>query len=204
VARLFRVIDEHTWLSCTVPRHLLRYLKGRTTERKLRLWACAATAHRYAQAEDVLAVVALAERWADGDYPPELKAHARDGLCSASAWEAAYEGTLRTLEKLPRSEKKIRYTEFQLALVHEIFGNPFRPVVFDPRWMTPTVIAVAQAAYDERLRPTGHLEDARLAVLADALEEAGCSDPSILDHLRGLGPHVRGCWVLDLILSKDR
>src|SRR5262249_16845503 len=106
VAKLFRVIDEHTWLSCTVPRHLLRYLKDRATDRKLRLWAWAATAHRYAHAEDVLAVVALVERWADGDYPAELKAHGRDGLCSESAWEAAYEGTLRTLEKLPSSDKK--------------------------------------------------------------------------------------------------
>jgi hypothetical protein len=203
VAKLFRVTDEHTWLSCTVPRHLLRYMKDRTTDRKLRLWACAATAHRYPQAADVLAVVALVERWADGDHPAELKAHARDGICSESAWEAAYEGTLRTLEKLSRSEKKARDTQFQLALVHELFGNPFRPAVFDPRWLTPTVIAVARAAYDERLRPAGHLDGDRLAVLADALEEAGCSDPAILGHLRGPGPHVRGCWVLDRLLEKE-
>jgi hypothetical protein len=202
VAKLFRVIDEHTWLSCTVPRHLLRYLKHRTTDRKLRLWACAATAHRHAQAEDILAVVALVERWADGDYPPELKSHARDGICSESAWEAAYEGTLRALEKLPTSEQKARYTQFQLAAAHEIFGNPFRPVAFDPRWLTPAVISLARAAYDQRLRPTGHLDGARLAVLADALEEAGCSDPPILGHLRGPGPHVRGCWVLDRLLNK--
>jgi hypothetical protein len=204
LGKLFRVIDEHTWLSCTVPRHLLRYMKDRTTDRKLRLWACAATAHRYAQAEDVLAVVALVERWADGDYPSELKWHARDSICSESAWEAAYEGTLRTLEKLPSSEKKVRYTEFQLALVHEIFGNPFRPVIFDPRWMSPTVHSLARAAYDERLWPSSHLDGARLAVLADAVEEAGCCDPAILSHLRRSGPHVRGCWVLDLIRSKDR
>jgi hypothetical protein len=202
MAKLFRVIDEHTWLSCTVPRHLLRYVKDRTTDRKLRLWACAATAHRYAHDENVLAVVALVEAWADGNYPPELKAHARDGICSASAWEAAYEGTLRTLEKLPSSEKKIRYTEFQLAAIHEIFGNPFRPVVLDPRWLTPTVISVAQAAYEERLQPTGHLDAPRLAVLADALEEARCCDPTILGHLRGPGPHLRGCWPVDQMLNK--
>jgi hypothetical protein len=151
----------------------------------------------------VLAVVALVERWADGDRPSGLKSHARDGICSESAWEAAYEGTLRALEKLPTSEKKTRYTEFQLAAVHEIFGNPFRPAAFDPRWLTPAVISLAQPAYDERLRPTGHLDGARLAVLADALEEAGCSDPAILGHLRGPGPHVRGCWVLDRLLKKE-
>jgi hypothetical protein len=202
VAKLFRVIDEHTWLSCTVPRHLLRYMKDRTTDRKLRLWACAATAHRYAQDESVLAVVALVEAWADGDSPAGLKEHDRDRLCSPSAWEAAYEGTLRPLEKLPSSEKKNRLTEFQLAAVHEVFGNPFHSVVIDPRWIIPTVLSIAQAAYVERLLPTGHLDADRLAVLADALEEAGCSDPAMLAHLRGPGPHLRGCWPLDLLLRK--
>jgi hypothetical protein len=43
----------------------------------------------------------------------------------------------------------------------------------------------------------------RLAVLADALEEAGCADADILSHLRGPGPHVRGCWVVDLLLGKE-
>src|SRR5262249_4900200 len=154
--------------------------------------------------EDVLAVVAMVEVWADGGDPPEPKSHARAILCSSSAWEAAYEGTLRALEKLPEArqtdaaEKKIRLTEFQLALVHEIFGNPFRPVAVDHLWMTPTVLSIAQAAYEERLRPTGHLDAARLAILADAVEDAGCSDTALLGHLRGPGPHVRGCWALDL------
>ena len=203
VAKLFRVIDEGTWLSCPIARHLLRYLKDRTTDRKLRLWACAATAHRYAGNEAVLAVVALVERWADGDYPSELTAHAGERIGSESAWEAAYEGTLRTLEKLPGSDKKKQDTAFQLAAVHEIFGNPFRPVAFDPRWLTPTVVSLAQAAYDERPRPGGSLDTVRLAVLADALEEAGCSDPAVLGHLRGPGPHFRGCWALDRLLQKD-
>jgi hypothetical protein len=203
MAKLFRVIDEQTWLSCTVPRHLLRYLKDRTTDRKLRLWACAAIAHRSAQDEEMLALVALVEACADGEQPPGLKAHTRGGLCSQSAWEAAYEGTLRALEKLPSSDKKDRYTAFQLAAIHEIFGNPFRPVVIDPRWLTPTVTSLAQAAYGERLLPTRQLDADRLAVLADALEEAGCSDPAILGHLRGPGPHFRGCWALDRLLKKE-
>jgi hypothetical protein len=41
------------------------------------------------------------------------------------------------------------------------------------------------------------------AILADALEEAGCTDAAILSHLRGPGPHVRGCWVVDLLLGKE-
>jgi ribosomal protein L37E len=69
-------------------------------------------------------------------------------------------------------------------------------------WLTPAAVSVAQAAYQERDLPSGRLDPARLAVLADALEEAGCEDEQVLGHLRGLGPHVRGCWSLDVILGK--
>ena len=62
---------------------------------------------------------------------------------------------------------------------------------------------LAEAAYDRRHLPSGELDPARLAVLADALEEAGCTDPDLLDHLRGPGPHYRGCWVIDLLLGKQ-
>lgn len=63
-------------------------------------------------------------------------------------------------------------------------------------WLTPTVRAIAQAAYDDR-------DWAALPVLADALEDAGCTSADLLEHLRGGGSHVRGCWVLDLILGKE-
>jgi hypothetical protein len=64
------------------------------------------------------------------------------------------------------------------------------------------VVALAQAAYEQRELPAGTLDMARLAVLADALEDAGCTDADLLSHLRGPGPHVRGCWAVDLILGK--
>ena len=64
------------------------------------------------------------------------------------------------------------------------------------------MVALAQAAYDERELPAGTLDTTRLAVLADALEEAGCVQADILGHLRGPGPHVRGCWAVDLLLRK--
>jgi len=91
----------------------------------------------------------------------------------------------------------------QAAIVKEIFGNPFRPIPLAPAWRTPTVTALAQAAYDERILPAGTLDPDRLAVLADALEEAGCDNDDILSHLRGPGPHVRGCWAVDLLLGKE-
>ncbi len=62
--------------------------------------------------------------------------------------------------------------------------------------------SIAEAAYQERVLPSGHLDTARLTVLADALEEAGCGDADLLTHLRSPGPHVRGCWALDLVLGK--
>lgn len=94
----------------------------------------------------------------------------------------------------------------QAEIFREIFGNPFRPVAVDASWLAwndGTVVKLAQAIYDERELPSGHLDVGRLAVLADALEDAGCADQEILAHCRGPGPHVRGCWVVDLLLGKE-
>jgi hypothetical protein len=79
--------------------------------------------------------------------------------------------------------------------LRDIFGNPFRPSRLDRAWLAwneRTVQQMAQAIYDERAYD-------RLPLLADALEDAGCTDAAILDHCRGPGQHVRGCWVVDLL-----
>lgn len=89
------------------------------------------------------------------------------------------------------------------AAVRDIFGNPFRSFTFDPAWRTSTVTGIAQAAYEERHLPSGELDPTRLAILADALEDAGCTDRQILDPLREPGPHVRGCFAVDLLLAKE-
>jgi biotin carboxyl carrier protein len=94
----------------------------------------------------------------------------------------------------------------QVVLVRDVFGNPFRQMLLDPAWLQwqdGTVVKLAQTTYEERNLPGGTLDNVRLAVLADALEEAGCTDAVILDHCRGPGPHVRGCFVVDLILAKE-
>jgi len=92
----------------------------------------------------------------------------------------------------------------QCDLLRDTLGPfPFRPFLLSYAWRTPQVLALAQAAYDNRTLPAGTLEPARLAVLADALEEAGCNNPDLLGHLRGGGVHVRGCWVLDLLLGRE-
>jgi hypothetical protein len=93
-----------------------------------------------------------------------------------------------------------------VEFLRDIFGNPFRPVTISPAvlaWNAATILRLAQAAYHERHLPEGTLDDGRLAVLADALEEAGCTNADILGHLRGPGPHVRGCWAVDSLLGKE-
>lgn len=84
----------------------------------------------------------------------------------------------------------------QAGLVLDIFGNPFRPVTLDPTWLTTTVKHLAEAIYADRAFE-------RLPILADALEDAGCTNADILNHCREPGVHVRGCWVVDLLLGKE-
>jgi hypothetical protein len=98
----------------------------------------------------------------------------------------------------PQAEKAA-----QAGILRDIFGNPLRPIALAPAWRTPTVAGLAQTAYDNRLLPAGTLDTDRLAILADALEEAGCTNADMLNHLRGPGPHVLGCWAVDLILGKE-
>jgi hypothetical protein len=89
------------------------------------------------------------------------------------------------------------------ALLRDIFDNPLLPV--DPAWLhwpSGVIPGLAQAAYQERHLPSALLDNHRLSVLLDALEEAGCTDAQILNHCRTGGEHVRDCWALDLILGK--
>jgi hypothetical protein len=91
--------------------------------------------------------------------------------------------------------------ETHARLLREVFGNPFRCVSVGPALLTPTVTSLAHAAYDNRTLPAGTLEPDRLAVFADALEEEGCTNAGVIDHLRSPGPHFRGCWAVDLCLG---
>lgn len=80
--------------------------------------------------------------------------------------------------------------------IRDIFGNPFRSVALDPGWRTSTVVTLAEGIYADRAFD-------RLPILADALQDAGCDHPDILAHCRSDGPHVRGCWIVDLLLGKS-
>ncbi len=92
-----------------------------------------------------------------------------------------------------------RERQEQAGIFRDLIGNPFRHVTLDPaifQWKDRTIPKLAEGIYDERTFD-------RLPILADALEDAGCTDADILAHCRGPGPHVRGCWVVDLLLGKN-
>lgn len=100
---------------------------------------------------------------------------------------------------MPFIKARMEEGQEQGRLLHDIFGNPFRPVAIDPVWLTwhdGTVRQLAQAIYDDR-------RFADLPILADALEEAGCDQADILAHFRVPGQHVRGCWAVELLLAKN-
>jgi hypothetical protein len=87
--------------------------------------------------------------------------------------------------------------EVQRAIFHDIFGNPLRPVTFSPEWRTDTALSLARTMYDGR-------DFSAMPILADALQDAGCDNDDILAHCRDpKATHVRGCWVVDLVLGKQ-
>jgi hypothetical protein len=96
-------------------------------------------------------------------------------------------------------KRRIEELVVQVVLLQDIFGPLlFRPIRFDPAslaWKGGMIYCIAQGIYNDRTFD-------QLPIVADALEEAGCQEQSILDHLRSPGPHVRGCWPLDLILGR--
>jgi hypothetical protein len=224
-------MTEQEWLAGTDPSRLLNGLRGRVSDRKLRLFACACAEHvrELFTNEACLQAVATARRFADGEATrEELTAAGRrvwgyirsavgrtqssinaDGAASRtandSAWEAAQGAAWETTKALARAggqpiweEALTAGRERVMPLLREVFGDrPLAPRGDPVRhpWVGPTAVRLAEAAYQEGVFD-------RLAVLADVLEEGGCTDAQLLGHLRGPGPHARGCWPLDLILGR--
>ena len=101
------------------------------------------------------------------------------------------------LDDRPEQEHFSAEERTQCDLVRCIFGNPFRPTVFDPSWQTSDVTAISRGMYESR-------DFSAMAILADALQDAGCDDTTVLDHCRNTShAHTRGCWVVDSILGKE-
>ncbi len=94
------------------------------------------------------------------------------------------------------TETILSYHVHPSRYIREVFGNPFRPITFSPSWRTSTAVTLAKQMYESR-------DFGAMPILADALQDAGCDCADVLDHCRGPGPHVRGCWVLDRVLGKE-
>jgi hypothetical protein len=216
-ARVIQAMTEDDWLHETDPIRMLTYLGGSASERKLRLFACAACRRiwRVIREERCRRVVEVSELFADGRVDKkQLQAAAGDAASAvalaeqkrAAGWNAARTAAETAGSAQDAAIRAAGSAAFDADLVRDIFGNPFRTPSLDAScraWNDGILGRLALALYDERHLPRGTLDPLRLAVLADALEEAGCSDPTLLAHCREPGLHVLGCWALDLILGRS-
>ncbi len=226
-------MTEVEWQEHNYPEGLLRFLETDPKGRKTRLCAVACCRSIWHLLEDGSRhAVEVAERFADGQTTnAERRAAVRmcRGVTSGAEW--AQDAASRAVELCPFARQyslfqlarfgldSSSYTKWfgraaveehdalrrrnsstedsrQVAFLRDIFGNPFRPVAFAPEWRTDTVVALARQMYDAR-------EFGAMPILADALQDAGCEEGQILEHCRGTGPHVRGCWVVDFVLGKE-
>jgi hypothetical protein len=212
---------------------LLRARERRTPRKdRLFACACVRRVRHLLVDERSRAALDVAEQCADGGVGAAARAAAeeaasvalgaqagKEGLAAVAAWLAVSRrcAVARVLDYAAWSVRH-SYPEAQgsvaeglergeqACLARECFADPSRrapPAGAALPAAGGAFARLALAAYQERASPDGALDPDRLAVLADALEEASCDNADILTHLRGPGPHVRGCWALDLILGKQ-
>jgi hypothetical protein len=215
-------MTEAEWLACDYPSPMLEALSDHSDRPRLRLLACywclSPEVRRLVESQGAREFVAVAERYAAGRASwdelavavraapqarvsggpwrspnPVRLAPAAQALRAVAAlladdpWEAAW-GVAREGVNLLGSDA--------CDLIPELFGNPFRPGGFDPRWRTADAVGLAGGIFDD-----GAFD--RLPLLADALLDAGCDDQAVLAHCRAERPHVPGCWVVDLVLARQ-
>jgi hypothetical protein len=206
-------MTEREWLTCADPAVMLRFVRGRVTERKLRLYlvaCCRLTWHLVRDSRSHRAIEA-AEQHADGEISDEQLQAVRaaalrweDLMARQEFEEIAYARMACEAARRPLYWGSLDWAWGTPALMRCVFGNPFRSPRLDAAAArNETVVQLAQVTYAKRELSSDHLDRSRHAILADALQEAGCSDTDVLGHLRGPEPHVRGCWVVDLLLHKE-
>jgi hypothetical protein len=237
-----KTVTETEWMACNEPDKMLALLRGKASDRKLRLFACSCVRRSWQLLTDSgRQAIATAEAYADGMTDTEtLKAascaahkpvdeeieaanisgHGVSLNSPLSAADAAFEASNSmdsdiTRHLVPLHAARAAQVALggvggecaaQAVLLRDLLGNPFRPITISLAilaWNDGLVVRLAQAAYEERHLPEGTLDTGRLAVLADALEEAGLMDADILGHLRSSEPHMRGCWAVDLCMGKS-
>jgi hypothetical protein len=189
------------WAVCDDPRKMVQALarRGNVSNRKWRLfiaafWRWQARNLKRGRADLIERSEAM-EHWAEVGRLPKGRRPSRSSnvIFFGPDAESAALQTAEAPFDWPDAKSAIAV---QPLLLRDIFGNPFRKHKFDSRWRTSDVLGLARAIYDERAYE-------RMPILADALMDAGCENEEIINHCRGDGPHVRGCWVVDLILGKE-
>jgi hypothetical protein len=215
------------WLTCTDPAVMLNFLRDAATARKLRLFACAwgRDVWRHLSDERCRDAIFTAERFADGTatFADLLAAHRdatdavneiplsagrRDGITRRQAdrnWgaKAAAEVARHAADPASDARAAARAVAWKKGATRYVLSNhlrdifnPFRSASVDPQWLTSTVLALAHYASESG-------DFSAMPILADALQDAGCEDEEMLTHCREPIEHVRGCWVVDLLLGKE-
>jgi hypothetical protein len=232
-------VTEAEWLSCTNPKPMLEFVRGRASDRKLRLFAAACARHLWGSTEDeaTAAFLAAADRLAEAGGMRVRTSRVRVPAgevaieCGASdpvgpVWSVGPDGSRRAVDP-GKVHPVLRAILEQVAcwppghllpawlplhldhaglglarqagLLRDIVRGPFRPIFLGPACPRPnddTIVRLAEAIYEARAFN-------KLPALADALVEAGCGDEQVLTHCRRRGGHVRGCWLLDVLLRKE-
>ena len=212
-------MTEAEWLAATDPGAMFQWLRDRTpppTERKWRLLlaGCARQVWGQIPPGQNRETVETAERYADGGAADEelkkcqtayytvTEAMKSSGKIGFQIHALTYASTA-SMRIIHRPHITTYWSgisplagEYLPGLLRCVFGNPHRPVVTDPSWHTPEVLALAGQIYADRTFD-------RLSILADALHAVGCDEPDVLAHCSVSGPHVRGCWVLDQLLGRE-
>jgi hypothetical protein len=205
-------MTEAEWMACADPHPMLEFLRGKASDRKLRLFAVACCRGIWEQIEDVRGRLALevAERYADNmAHLEELiaahSAHDRtfgkyphDGIYYAIEAATEHPAGFDPYYVLASSHPSLigKERQQQSSVLRDLFGDLFCPISADPSWITSTVFSLASRMYDSR-------DFSPMPILADALQDAGCDNNDILNHCRSTGVHVRGCWVVDLLIGKE-
>jgi hypothetical protein len=251
-------VDEQEWLTGDDPARMLEFLRGKASDRKLRLFACACCRQVWDQLSDPRSRKALevAERYADGEATDDERRQANQAATIVASfvpetetqrYAASFDCVSAAFVPLSisinciLSEPLAIPASLQAALLRDLVGNPFRPISVETTpgsWAVSTVKGTGELTYQQRTNSTvlaiarraydEHCPADSLAILADALEDAGCTSEDLLRHLRGQercrvcradgnlcqfcwsagwqslsGPHARGCWAVDLVLGKD-
>lgn len=194
-------MTEAEWLKGASAAKLFAAVPAGVSERKLRLFVCGCWReyHRRCTSDgkrvrdkkhlvDLLAAVEAGESLADG-VPAEPPRGVEIWYATMADVPRAAQGTA--------GDNHLSRRKIAAGLVRDVFGNPFRPAALDPAWLTSTAVALAQGIYADRAFD-------RMPILADALQDAGCENEDVLKHCRDEKQvHVRGCWVIDLLLGKS-